>query len=112
VQFLAHGDGEAQHAKQLGIALDRLNDAIAQVEKYCKCNPKIAAFIAAAGLLVEQIGEALAEFCQGNPVCALAKNDGYQFPEDKHLPLYTAHADIEPRQGKALGHTVTTSVNR
>ncbi len=112
VAFVKYGDGDPEHAKQLAIALRRLQDAIDQVEKYCKCNPKIAALIAAAGLLVEQIGEALAEFCQGNPVCALAKNDGYRFPEDKHLPLYTAHADIGPRQGKALGDTVTTSVNR
>ena len=112
VEFVRYGDGEPEHSKQLAIALRRLQDAIDQVEKYCRCDPRILALIAAAGVLVEQIGEALAEFCQGNPVCALAKNDGYQFREDKHLPLYTAHADIEPRRGEALGHTVTTSANR
>jgi RHS repeat-associated protein len=111
VQFLAHGDGDAQHAKQLGIALKNLNEAIDQVVKYCKCEAATAAVAIAVGV-VAKIVEALQQFCSGNPVCAMAKNEGDQFHEHKGLPLYAARADIEPGQRKVLGHAVTTSMNR
>jgi RHS repeat-associated protein len=107
VQFVAHGDGDPEHAKQLAIALKKLDEAIAQVEKYCKCNPTIAAEIAAAVALGQKIGEALAQFCAETEVCGLAKNDRYRFREDNQLTLYIAHADGEPGRGKVLGYAVT-----
>jgi RHS repeat-associated protein len=106
-EFVAHADGDPQHAKQLAIALRRLQDAIDQVEKYCKCNPTVAAAIAAAVLLGQKIAEALAQFCAETEVCALAKNDPYRFPEDNQLPVYFADAGGELGHGKAFGHAVT-----
>ena len=76
-----------------------------------KCNPTVAAAIAAAVLLGQKIAEALAQFCAETEVCALAKNDPYRFPEDKQLPVYFAHAGGELGHGKAFGHAVT-SLNR
>ena len=54
---------DAQHLKQLQIAIKNVNDAIAQVEKYCKCPADLVAAQAAIGaaiILIEEAGPFLA----------------------------------------------------
>ncbi len=47
--FVAYGDKEPQHAKQLGIALNNLQKAIDAVKKYCNCDLLKAEAAAAPG---------------------------------------------------------------
>jgi len=66
--FLLHGDGDPGHAKAFGQALNRLEKAIEQVKKYCKCdNPKIIALIAGASALVVKIVQTLQQMCSMEP---------------------------------------------
>lgn len=97
-------NANAGHVKRLEQALDTLNWAIGQVKKYCKCDPKIVAILAAAAAVAEKAVEALAEFCSEVPVCEFAKNDGHPSPGDKGLAVsYIANAGGEPVHGNAFG---------
>jgi RHS repeat-associated protein len=105
--FTKYADGEPGHAKALQQALNRLNNAVEDVKKNCTCTlltAGVVAALAAAATLAEEAAAALAQFCSEVP--CMAKNDGYPFPEDKHLPVYIAHPDGEPGYGKELGHAV------
>jgi hypothetical protein len=68
-QYLVHADGDPGHGKAQTQALDNLNGAIAQVEKYCRCDPKTAAVIAAATALAARAAQALQQFCVETELC-------------------------------------------
>jgi hypothetical protein len=72
-QYIAHGANDPGHAKALGQALRRLQKAIIDVNKNCKCEiiaAEVAAAVAAAGAVVEKILEAIQQFCSQDPeVC-------------------------------------------
>jgi RHS repeat-associated protein len=68
--FVAYGDKEPQHAKQLAIALKRLNDAIDAVKKYCNCDllkAEAAAALAVAVALYQEIADTIRQFCSQEP---------------------------------------------
>jgi RHS repeat-associated protein len=72
-QYIAHGANDPGHAKALGQALSRLQKAINDVNKNCKCEiiaAEVAAAAAAAGAVVEKILEVIQQFCSQDPeVC-------------------------------------------
>ncbi|MGA7218805.1 MAG: RHS repeat-associated core domain-containing protein, partial [Candidatus Sulfotelmatobacter sp.] len=58
--FIAHGDMDPGHAKALGQAVNRLNNAIDDVKKNCDCDllkAEAAAAVAAATALATQVGD-------------------------------------------------------
>ena len=74
-EFIAHGGTDPGHAKALGQALNRLQNAIEDVKKNCKCTvlaAEAAAAVAAAAALVEQIADAISQFCYEDPEVCLA----------------------------------------
>jgi len=71
--FIAHGDMDPGHAKALGQAVNRLNNAIDDVKKNCDCDllkAEAAAAVAAATALATQVGDTIQQFCSEEPeVC-------------------------------------------
>jgi hypothetical protein len=61
------------HAKALGQAVNRLNNAIDDVKKNCDCDllkAEAAAAVAAATALATQVGDTIQQFCSEEPeVC-------------------------------------------
>jgi len=71
-EYIAHGDKDPGHAKALGQAKKKLDDAIKDVKKYCNCEllkegSKIVAVLASAEALAEKIVDALRQFCSEDP---------------------------------------------